>query len=209
MSGQSGLRERKKQLTRQRIADTALELFADRGFDGVRVAEVAHAAEVSEATVFNYFRTKEDLVYRRMEEFQAQLLDAVRARPDGTSVLSAFRDHVLAPHGVLAAHDPALIERIATVARIIAGSATLQTREHQVVDRSTHALAEMIAEERRASAHDLRPWVTANALMGVQRALTWAVRRHALQGHSGRTIARDVRAQGRRAFDALEQGLTD
>ena len=48
-----GLRERKKQQTRQLIADTARTLFAGRGFEAVTVAEIARAADVSEATVFN------------------------------------------------------------------------------------------------------------------------------------------------------------
>ena len=62
MDAELGLRERKKLRTRQLIAETAMRLFVERGFDAVPVAAVARAAEVSEATVFNYFPTKEDLV---------------------------------------------------------------------------------------------------------------------------------------------------
>ena len=58
-----GLRESKKLHTRQVIADAAMQLFAQRGFDHVTVAEVAEAAAVSEKTVFNYFPTKEDLFF--------------------------------------------------------------------------------------------------------------------------------------------------
>src|SRR5215213_6842530 len=102
MAMEMGLRERKKQQTRQRIQEGAIELFAARGFDKVPVAEIARAADVSEATVFNYFPTKEDLVYEGMEAFENALIDAVRDRPDGTSVLSAYRDFVLQPRGALA-----------------------------------------------------------------------------------------------------------
>src|SRR5438309_1491737 len=55
-----GLRERKKLQTRDRLRTVARELFVERGFEHVTVAEVARAADVSEATVFNYFPTKED-----------------------------------------------------------------------------------------------------------------------------------------------------
>src|SRR5258708_38446986 len=57
-----GLRERKKRLMRRQLSDTATEMFVERGFDAVRVAEVAEACGVSEKTVFNYFPTKESLV---------------------------------------------------------------------------------------------------------------------------------------------------
>src|SRR5579862_3458949 len=105
-----GLRERKKQRTRQLIADTAWGLFSERGFDEVPVAEVAREAEVSEATVFNYFPTKEDLVFHRMEAFEDELLDAVRDRPEGESIVEAFGRFVLRARGFLAADDPAATE---------------------------------------------------------------------------------------------------
>jgi len=207
MGVQTGLRERKKQQTRQRIVDAALELFDQRGFDRVPVAEVARLAEVSEATVFNYFPTKEDLVYDGMEAYEESLLDAVRRRPEHTGVVAAFRDHVLQPRGALVANDPAMIGQVARAARIITGSEALQTREQQIVDRTTRSLAEIVAAERHADANDMRPWVIANALMGVTRALTTAIHHHAQAGRSGRSIARSVLAQGREAIALLENGL--
>src|SRR5215467_5898530 len=62
-----GLRERKKRMMRQQLSDTATQMFLERGFDAVRVAEVAEACGVSEKTVFNYFPTKESLVLDRLE----------------------------------------------------------------------------------------------------------------------------------------------
>ena len=90
-----GLRERKKQQTRQQIFEASQHLFARRGFAEVKVAEVAEAANVSEMTVYNYFPTKEDLFYAGMQFFEEQLIEAVRSRPRGESALKAFRRRVL------------------------------------------------------------------------------------------------------------------
>ena len=84
------LRERKKQQTREHIAATARELFAERGFERVTVAEIARAAEVAEKTVFNYFPTKEDLFYSRLESFEEELLGSIRERAPDMTVMDAF-----------------------------------------------------------------------------------------------------------------------
>jgi len=68
-----GLRERKKRLMRQRLSDTATEMFMERGFDAVRVSEVAEVCGVSEKTVFNYFPTKESLVLDRLDATVASI----------------------------------------------------------------------------------------------------------------------------------------
>src|SRR5215218_7564806 len=97
-----GLRERKKQRTRQLIADTARRLFSERGFERVTVAEIARGAEVAEATVFNYFPTKEDLFYSRLEAFEEELLQAIRRREPDTSIVAAFAEFLVGRGGVLA-----------------------------------------------------------------------------------------------------------
>src|SRR4051812_37855231 len=124
-----GLRERKKQRTRQLIAETARRLFHERGFERVTVAEIAREAEVAEATVFNYFPTKEDLFYSRLEAFEDELLDAIRRRDAGTSVAAAFAEFLLGRGGVLAmsndGDDDEATRQIATITRVITESPAL------------------------------------------------------------------------------------
>jgi AcrR family transcriptional regulator len=207
VSTQVGLRERKKQRTRQQIADTAWRLFAERGFDQVSVAEVAREAEVSEATVFNYFPTKEDLVFHRMEAFEQELLDALRDRPEGESIVQAFGRFALNPRGFLASNDPAATEGMRTVARVMTGSPALQTRQREIFERFTGTLASLVAEELGMTADDVEPWVIANALIGLHRALISYTHRQALAGVSNRRIARNVVTQGQGALDRLEHGI--
>src|SRR5881398_3152040 len=125
MQTETGLRERKKARTRQQIAQQARRLFGERGFEAVTVAEVARAADVSEATVFNYFPTKEDLFYSGLESFEEELLAAIRERKTGESVLSAFARFVLQRRGLLAAKDPQAIERLVAITRVITESPAL------------------------------------------------------------------------------------
>src|SRR5919197_6500938 len=106
MDQQVGLRERKKRQTREAIAETARRLFSERGFERVTVAEIARAAGVAEKTVFNYFPTKEDLVYWRLESFEDELLETIRGRQPGESILAAFGRFVLTRRGLLAERDP-------------------------------------------------------------------------------------------------------
>src|SRR5712692_7150084 len=103
-----GLRERKKKQTRQVIAETALRLFNERGFDSVTVAQVARAADVSDATVFNYFPTKESLFFGQMQTFEEALVQAVGERRVGESVLAAFRRFIDERSQRLATEDAAV-----------------------------------------------------------------------------------------------------
>ncbi|MEV6506656.1 TetR family transcriptional regulator [Streptomyces sp. NPDC051642] len=103
MDEPAGLRERKKERTRNLIAQEALRLFRAQGFDEVSVVEVAAAAEVSKATLFRYFPTKEDLVLHRFADHLGEAARVVRERPADLTPTAALRDHFLAG---LAARDP-------------------------------------------------------------------------------------------------------
>ena len=201
------MRERKKQRTRQLIRDTALHLFMQRGFDQVTIAEVAREADVSEATVFNHFPTKEDLVYGQMEAFEQELLEAVRDRPPGQSALAAYAGFVLAIRGLITEQQGP--EQIAAWARLVLESPALVSREHEIFAQYTAALATLLAEETGVGPDDLTPWVAANALIGLHRGLLEYVRRQALTGRTNPGLARSIRRQGERAVAQLERGFGD
>ena len=91
-----GRRERKKAATHQALADAALRLFLERGYDDVGVREIADAADVSTTTLQKHFPSKESLVFDRDADIEESLIAAVRDRAPGRSVLDALRDHALA-----------------------------------------------------------------------------------------------------------------
>jgi AcrR family transcriptional regulator len=204
-----GRRERKKNQTRELIAETARRLFAERGFEHVSIAEIARQADVSETTVFNHFRTKEDLVYWRMDTFEDELVGAIRRRAFGESILTAFGRFVLAPRGLLAESDPDAVEQLAGLTRMITESPALLAREHEIMARYTESLAALVADETRARPGDVAPWVAANALMGVHQALLAYTRAQIIAGTRNPALARAVRTQGRDALATLERGLGD
>jgi AcrR family transcriptional regulator len=191
------------------IAETARRLFVERGFEAVSVAEIARAAEVSEATVFNYFATKEELVYNRLEAFEEELLAAIRDRPVGESITAAFARFISTPRGLLASRDPDEVEKLAALSRMIAHSPALLARERQIFDAYTDSLAALIAEETASPAHSTEPWVVANALLGVHRANVDFARRRVVAGARNPALARSVRKQIVEAIAALERGVAD
>src|SRR5215207_3401142 len=204
----TGLRQRKKQQTRDLIAKSARDLFSKRGFEAVTVAEIARAAEVSEKTVFNYFPTKEELFYSRLEAFEEELLAAIREREPGESVLAAFGRFVLDARGVFAMQSATdATERLRTINRVITQSPALLARERQVFAQYTESLAALLAEETGAGADDVEPRVVAAALLGVHRSLIDYVRRRVAAGAGARELGLELQEQGERALAVLERGL--
>jgi AcrR family transcriptional regulator len=204
---QGGLRERKKQQTRQLIFEAAHKLFLKKGFDGVSVAEIARAADVSEVTVFNYFPAKEDLFYGGMVFFEEELIESVRSRPKGESVLKAFRHRLLVRADRLATKQST--EAISRAAQIIPASPSLVAREREIADRYTTRLAELLAEETGAGVGDIVAVSVASALMSTHRALVNHVRGRVRGGLRGDRLVEEYRTQVRRAFARLERGLGD
>ncbi|GAB2934925.1 TetR/AcrR family transcriptional regulator [Streptomyces heilongjiangensis] len=97
MTVTTGRRERKKAATRQKIADTALRLFLERGYDAVGIRDVAAEADVAVTTLFAHFPSKEALVFEQEEQFELRLTQAVSDRAPNDPLIAALRRaiHVL------------------------------------------------------------------------------------------------------------------
>lgn len=137
----SGRRERKKAATRQALADAALELFLERGYDAVTVADVADAADVSVTTLFNHFPGgKPALVFDQEEDVRAGLVDAVVGRESGCTVLEAVRRHLRAQVAVAGEHR----EGFARFRALLAGTPALVEHARSIWARDEEALAAAI-----------------------------------------------------------------
>jgi AcrR family transcriptional regulator len=92
--GEIGLRERKKQRTRDQIVERALALFDERGFERVTIADIAAAADIAPRTFFSYFPSKEDVVFHDFQVVFTTMEARMGARPAGESTLDVLRAFV-------------------------------------------------------------------------------------------------------------------
>ncbi|MFC8537492.1 TetR/AcrR family transcriptional regulator [Streptomyces sp. NPDC057249] len=145
-----GRRERKKAATRQAIADAALRLFLERGFDDVGIREIAEAADVSTTTLFKHFPVKEALVFDEDADREAHLLAAVRERPEGQSIPAALREHALRSRMATPGGDA----RFTTYLALVNSTPALRDYSQAMWLRHTTALAQVIAEESGRPADD-------------------------------------------------------
>jgi AcrR family transcriptional regulator len=203
----TGLRERKKSETRERIAATAAQLFRTKGYDAVTVDDVAVAADVSKKTVFNYFPTKEDLVFARADDRETALLAAVCERPPGVTLLESFRELFLS--------QTAQIDRLrqdtgpgnGSFFDLVNANPVLQRKMHEVNARMVLSLTDALIKEVGADADDPVPAVVASTLIGAQRTLFRRLQQRAATASSAVAIARAHRRDVQRVVDHLEAGL--
>ncbi|MGW4531596.1 TetR family transcriptional regulator [Nocardia sp. NPDC004340] len=202
------LREEKKAATRTALADAAMALFAEKGFDKVTVAEVARAANVSVNTAFNYFPTKEDLFFDRQDEVVDRLAAAVRDREPGESAAAAVRRSFL---DRVRRDDPTLglAPAAATFWQLIDDSPALRARLLRLGEQTENTLAEVLAEATGAGADDPVPRLVAAALAGLDRALHAEIRRAILAGAAPETVRATAIRAATEGFDAAVTGLAD
>jgi AcrR family transcriptional regulator len=202
-----GLRERKKRRTRQQISDVATTLFVVRGFEHVKVSEIAQIVGVSEKTVYNYFPTKESLVFDRTDETIERLVAALRERGVGESptkaVLRALgedMDDLEDLPDELYLFLPLFNEMIAATPALRAAWLDLQSR---LVEVATEELATFADVDPR----DPEPMVAARAIVALTD-LSFASRmRHIEGGLRGRELRRAVVEDLERAARLLDAGL--
>ncbi|HEX3779876.1 MAG TPA: TetR family transcriptional regulator [Pseudonocardiaceae bacterium] len=149
MTEETGRRERKKAQTRRSLADAALRLFLQHGYDQVSVKDVADAADVSVTTLFKHFPSKEALVFDEDDDIETALVAAVRDRAPGRSIPAALRAHILATTPDIT------VPGFAEFLRMTTDTPALRDYGHRMWMRHQTALAHAIAEEVGARPEDV------------------------------------------------------
>ncbi|MET9268312.1 TetR family transcriptional regulator [Kribbella sp. NPDC003557] len=189
----SGLRERKKAKTRAAIQEHALRLFRDQGYAETTVQEIAAAAEVSPATFFRYFPTKEDTVV--LDRLDPVIIDLFRKQPSELHPTEALR---VALRQSLDTLTPQEWELESERQRLVMNAPELRVRMLDQLYEGIDLLARLAAERIGRSPDDfaIRAW--AGAVVGVVMATYEAALDAPLQ---------DYVATVDHAFELLAEGL--
>jgi AcrR family transcriptional regulator len=163
----TGLRERKKQRTREAIVDAALRLFDERGFDQTTIADIAEAADIAPRTFFGYFPSKEDVVFANFPTLFDALAARLRDRADSETAIDALRAWIIS---LLEEMDPA-DDRERCRKRLIGDSEALAAHNRALMGRMEDLLVENIARDLGDRADDVRPRMIASAVIGALGAL--------------------------------------
>ncbi|HEX3955514.1 MAG TPA: TetR family transcriptional regulator [Trebonia sp.] len=212
-SGQAAerLRERKKRLMRQQLSDTATAMFIERGFDEVRVTEVAAACGVSEKTVFNYFPVKEALVMDRLETTLAALRAGLAnpARTPVQAMLTILDGELGAMTGQLAdPEDPSRgSQAIRRFGDLIRATPSLRAYQADMMDQSVTAATEILAARAGMTADDPEPQIAARALLGLWRVMGDSLRKHLDNAPTPACLHKLVTADVGRAAQLIDTGL--
>lgn len=206
-----GLRERKKRLMRQHISDTATLMFLERGFDNVKITEIAAACAVSEKTIYNYFATKESLVFDQ-EESMTEEIERVLGSPAGhVSPVQALMTIITAhlhqsmEYAKEAGQDD--MKMFVRFAEMIDSTPALKSAQMEMTERVAQVAARAMAQRAGINPDDPEPQIAADALLGLWRVYFRACFKYAQEGTSLSEFERRVRDDVQRAARLIDTGL--
>lgn len=178
-----GRREQKKASIRRDIVKAAHALFGSKGFDNVTVAEVAQAADISVKTLFQYFRTKEDIVFDNEMELAEELIASISRRKKGQSILIAATAAII---GMIKKEKSDALTQIEKFSRML-DNPVLKSRLQMMWLHYEEAFAMAFSQELSAKSSDVRPKLVAIQIVALLRILTSTeAHRHLSSGDSSK-----------------------
>lgn len=203
-------RERKKRLMRRRLSDTATQMFLERGFDAVRVAEIAEACGVTEKTVYNYFPTKESLILDLWEGTEASLSAlADPALPPVEAALAILSDELAALVSWLSAQDDpdGAAELFLRFGALLRATPALRAHQRDTVDRLVATAARFLAARAGVDDDAPEPHIAAIGLIGLWQVQFRSLGEHLAAGLRADALREAVEADVRRAAAVLDDGI--
>lgn len=189
-----GLRERKKQKTREAIQRAAMRLFMKQGYEETTVEEIAEAAEISPSTFFNYFPSKEDVVLYDM--YDPITIEMILKRPKDEPLNTVARQVLHAMAEPFERDKAMMLER----AKLFMEVPELRGRMWDELERTQALFAQVLAERTGRSPDDFELRVTTRIFVAAmyEAAMEW------MRGRGGEPLA----ALADRALDVMERGAS-
>jgi len=198
-----GLRERKKQRTRQTIVDVATRLFVEQGYQQTTLAQIAEEADVAPSTFFNYFRTKVDIVFSLLDAAIDSAQRRVTERPDGQTAANAI---VAWLKEELPSVEQPYEDAIRRFPTIIASAPELVAEERLRMAQLEDVLAAAFARDLGESPDGMRSRVlAAMALRGMLEAWSAWLEKHATEADF--QLSKALEAKAEYVSRVLERGL--
>lgn len=162
-----GLRERKKQRTRETIVRVAMSLFSEHGFHDTTIKQIADAADVSPRTVSAYFPVKEELVFSESNAAFDSLAVHLASRPTSQTVADGLREWIF--DFIMA--DRKDLERRRSIREVVESDPNLRTYERGLLERAEQIIATAVAVDLELEADDLLPRMVAAATIAALDSL--------------------------------------
>jgi len=198
-----GLRERKKQRTREQIVEAAMRLFAERGYQATTIPDIAAAADVAPRTFFSHFPSKEAVVFHNVDRELDGLGNALRDRLPGETAFDALRRWIEA----MVDHWTAEEEEAVLRKRLCREDEGLANFQGGVMARIHQLLLEAIAHDLDEPRDALRPQLVAAAAMAALTSMEARLDHEAEQpaAKAALTVLDEVMLFLRGGLDALQR----
>jgi len=200
--GAIGIRAQRKQLTREELLQAAREMFAERGYDNVTVAEIAAGAGVSVKTLFQHFRSKEDLLFNDLDETHQRLVDALRTRDRRQSVVLTVQEWLIKD---VENDSPDSMERFH---RTVGDSAAVAALRRRLYEDWENAVVQVLAEEANEASPTPRTRLIAAELICMIRVLSSPEVREFVTRHPIAERPAVTKEWVLQAADQIEHGLS-
>jgi TetR/AcrR family transcriptional regulator, fatty acid metabolism regulator protein len=160
---------------RARILDAAVRVFAERGFFGATVAEIARAAGVADGTIYLYFKNKDDVLLRLFDEKMTELLGEAKAAAVQEGPAAARLARLVQLHLALVEKDPALAQVL--IVELRQSAQFLKAEGRQKVAAYLDVFGQIVREGQEAGEFDpsVSPQTVKRAIFGAldELALGW------------------------------------
>lgn len=192
-SDNAGLRERKRLETRQRITQSGIGLFVEKGYEATTLDDIAAAAGISRRTFFYYFKSKDDILLSLQSGMGDMIVAALREQPDSTPALIAVRN------AVIEVCAPFSTEKMMAIDRLMRSNEGVQARKQASYVQHERTLFEALREKWPQPERETALRLVAMLSIGAIRLSTDALNRE-----GGRRSLTDILTE---IFDTLEAGL--